>query len=132
MAAVPGRLGVLYANMTSGGTASTIAFINSWDANFATDKLEITSFTDTNKKYLAGLPDASGNFAGFYDDASPQMYTAAVDGVARKFYFYPSTLNTGQYWFGTALFDFNVSFSMDSAAAITGSWAAATSVAKVG
>ena len=132
MAAVPGRLGMLYANMTSSGAAVPIAFINSWDANFATDKYPITSFGDTNKKYMAGLPDASGNFAGFYDAATPQMYTAAVDGVARNMYFYPSTLATGQYWFGTVLFDFNVSFPMDGPATITGTWSAATTVAKVG
>lgn len=132
MASVPGRLGMLYANMTSSGAAVPIAFINSWDANFATDKYEVTSFGDTNKKYGSGLPDASGNFAGFYDDATPQMYTAAVDGVARNMYFYPNRLATSQYWFGTVLFDFNVSVSMDGAAAITGSWSAATTVAKVG
>lgn len=132
MARIPGKLGMLYANMTSGGDASPISFVNSWDASFATDKFDVTAFGDANKTYLAGLPDATGNFAGFYDDATPQMYTAAVDGVARKFYFYPSTTATTKYWFGTALFDFQASFSMDGAATVSGSWSAASPVTKIG
>jgi hypothetical protein len=108
------------------------AYLNNWSISFATDKIEVTAFGDTGKVYVAGLPDASGDFAGFYDDATAQLYTAATDGVARKFYLYPSTSTTGQYWHGTAIFDFNVDGSTDGAVAISGSWAASSAVPKVG
>jgi hypothetical protein len=67
-----------------------------------------------------------------YDDATAQFYTAATDGVARKFYLYPSTSATGQYWFGTAIFDFSVSFPTSGPAAMSGSFAAASITSKVG
>lgn len=132
MARIHGRNGRLYANITSGGTAEPITFLKSWSLNFATDNVEVTSFGDTNKTYVAGLPDCSGSYSGHFDDATAQFYTAAVDGVARKFYLYPSTSATGTYWFGTALFDFNVESAVDAATTISGDFNAASAVTKVG
>jgi hypothetical protein len=132
MARIAGRNGRLYANITSGGTAEPVQYLNTWALNFATDKIEVTAFGDTTKTYVGGLPDASGTYAGFYDDASSQFYTAAVDGVARKFYLYPSTLTNGQYWFGTAIFDFNVNGDVAGAVAVSGSFSSSSGVAKVG
>jgi hypothetical protein len=119
-------------NITSGGTAEPIAFLRSWSIDFSSDRIDVTALGDSNKTYVAGLPDAQGQFAGFYDTATAQMYTAAVDGVARKFYLYPTTDSAGTYWWGTAFFDFSVSGAVDAAAEVSGSFAAATSVAKVG
>ncbi|MCA1572415.1 MAG: hypothetical protein LC798_19365 [Chloroflexi bacterium] len=98
----------------------------------ATDFVEVTAFGDTNKIYVAGLPDASGDYAGYWDNASAQMYTAATDGLARKFYLYTSTdLAASDYFFGTAFFDFGVSTSVDGAVEISGSWQAASSIGLV-
>ena len=132
MARIAGRNGRLYMNLTSGGTAEPVTFLNSWALNFSSEKIDVTSFGDTSMVYVAGLPDAQGTYAGFYDDATVQMYTAATDGVARKFYLYPSTTNNGQYWFGTGIFDTNIDASVDGAVAISGSFAAASVTAKVG
>ena len=132
MARIAARSGRLYTNLTSGGTAEAVAFLNNWSINFVTDKIEVTAFGDSNKTYVSGLPDAQGDFSGFYDNATVQMYTAAVDGVARKFYLYPDTSNNAQYFFGTAIFDFNINGAVDGAVQISGSWSAATAVAKVG
>lgn len=131
MARVAGRSGRLYVAITSGGTAEPITYLNTWSINFATDNIEVTAMGDTHKVYVSGLPDASGSFAGFYDDATAQTYTAATDGVARKFYLYPSAATT-IYWFGTGLFDFSVSADVGGAAQISGDFAAASPVAKVG
>jgi hypothetical protein len=120
-------------NLTSGGTAEPIAFLTSFSMAAATDKQDVTAFGDANKIYVAGLPDASGSFEGWYDDATVQTYTAAVDGIARKMYLYPDAVTTpGQYWFGTVLPDFNVSSSVDGAVSISASWNAASTIAKVG
>ena len=131
MARKHGRNGRLYAAITSGGTATPIAFLNSWDISFEVDNVDVTAFGDGNKVYVAGLPDASGSFAGFYDSSSAQMYTAATDGVARAFYLYPDT-GDAIYWYGTALFDFSVSSSVDGAVTISGNWNAASAITKVG
>lgn len=130
MARLHGSRGRLYAAIASGGTAEPIAFLNSWEMSFETEKADVTAFGDTNKVYVSGLPDASGSFAGWYDDATEQLYTAATDGVARKFYLYPSTTNNAQYWYGTALFDFSVNGGISEGIAVSGSFAAASAVTK--
>jgi hypothetical protein len=131
MARKHGRNGRLYTNITSGGTAEPIAYLRDWSIDFSVDNVDVTSFGDTNKVYVAGLPDSSGTFAGFYDSATAQMYTAATDGVARKFYLYADTADA-IYWFGTALFDFSVSTAVDGAVTVSGNWNAASIVSKVG
>lgn len=122
----------MYLAILSGGLAEPINFISTYSIDFATEKAEVTSFEDGNKTYVAGLPDASGEFGGFYDDATAQTYTAAIDGQPRKFYLYPSTLNTAQYWFGTILPDFSVEGGVDDAVSVKASWNAASLISKVG
>jgi len=131
MARIAGRNGRLYANITSGGTAEPIAFLNNWSLSFTTDNIEVTAFGDLHKTYCSSLPDVSGSFAGFYDDATAQTYTAATDGVARKFYLYPDATATTKYWFGTAFFDFSVSADVGGAVQVSGDFAAASVVARL-
>ena len=132
MARIHGRNGAVYMNLLSGGTPEPVAFLNSWSISAQTDKADVTAFGDANKVYVAGLPDSSGEFSGFYDDASVQTYTAAVDGVARKFYLYPSRLTNTQYWWGTILPDFSVNAGVGGAAEISASWNAASAITKQG
>lgn len=132
MARIAGRNGRLYANLTSGGTAEPITFLTNWSLSFATNKIKVTALGDTNEVYVSGLPDMSGSYSGFFDNATAQLYTAASDGASRKFYLYPDNSATSTYWFGTAIFDFNVDGSVEGAVAISGSFAAASATAKVG
>ena len=90
MARSHGRNGAVYMWVTSGAAASPMAFQAAWTVNMTTDKQDVTAFLDQNKVYVAGLPDASGDFTGFWDDATSQTYVAAVDGLARNFYLYPN------------------------------------------
>lgn len=132
MARIHGRAGRVYMNLASGGTAEPVNFLSGWSINFATDKVDVTAFGDSNKIYVAGLPDASGDFSGFYDDATAQVFTAAVDGVGRKFYLYPSTLTNTQYFYGTILPDFKVNAAVAGAVEISSSWNAASAITKIG
>jgi hypothetical protein len=119
MARIHGRNARVYMNIASGGTAEPVAFVSSWSVSFATDKQDVTAFGDQNHIYVAGLPDAQGEFSGFYDDATAQVFTAAGDGVA-------------QYFWGTILPDFAASASVDGATEMQSSWNAASNIAKVG
>lgn len=132
MARIAGRSGALYMNLTSGGTPEPVAYLNHWSLNFASSNIEVTAFGDVSKVYVSGLPDFQGSYAGFYDTATVQTYTAAVDGVARKFYLYPVSATTGQYWFGTAIFDMAIDGTVDGAVSINGNMAASSVAAKVG
>jgi hypothetical protein len=120
-------------NLASGGTAEPIAFVKSSSFSAATDKVDVTAFGDANKIYVSGIPDSSGSFEFWYDDVTVQTYTAAVDGIARKFYFYPDFVTTpGQYWWGTVLPDFSVSTAVDGGIEGSCNWNAASAIAKVG
>lgn len=135
MARRAGRTGAVYMALTSGGTATPVAFQASWSINFTTTKIDVTAFNDPNKVYVAGLADASGQFAGWYDDATVQTYTAATDGVARPFYLYPDRFTTpGQYFFGTIFPDMSIDSTVDGAIAVSATWASASTagIQKVG
>ena len=132
MGRLAGRNGRVYMGLTSSGTAEPVAFQASWSINFTTNKIDVTAMGDNNKVYVAGLPDAQGQFAGFYDDATVQTYTAATDGVARRFYLYPTTASTSTYFFGTILPDMTIDATVDGAISVSSSWAAASVIAKVG
>lgn len=133
MARQHGRRGRVYLGIASDtASAEPLPFFASWSLNQATDKAEVTAFGDNNKVYVAGLPDASGDFSGFYDDATAQTYTAAVDGLPRKFYLYPNTSLVTQYFFGTILPDFSVNGGVSESIQVSASWNAASAILKVG
>lgn len=136
MSRVHGRRGRLYVGIASDtAAAEPIPYVAQWSIEFTTDNATVTANGDTNQVYVAGLPDASGSFSGFFDDATAQTYTAAADGLARRFYLYPtigSSPTTGPYWFGTALFDFSAEASVDDAVKMSGDWNAASAITKIG
>src|ERR1700722_3596420 len=113
--------------------ASPMAFISDWTINFTVAKVDVTALGDTNLVWVAGLPDASGDFTGFFDTATAQTYVAAVDGQPRAMYLYPSltgaaNADAGEYFFGTILPDFAVSGGVASAVTMKSSWNAASQV----
>ncbi len=133
MARIHGRSGRLYVGIASDTSAAEpVAYLTKWQIDSSTDKVDVTALGDTVKTYVAGLADAKGTYSGFYDTASAQLYTASTDGLARRFYLYPTNATVTQYFYGTAIFDFSVNGGVDEAIAISGSWAAASTVAKVG
>lgn len=132
MARKHGRNGALYLDLTGSGSAERVAFLSKWSLKASSDRSEATAFGDSNKTYLQGLPDASGEYEGFHDDATAQTYTAATDGTARKFYLYPDSTVAGKYWFGTGFFDYEVETPVDGPIKIKGAFAAASAVSKVG
>lgn len=132
MARIHGRNGIAYVGILSGAAASPVAFLSDWTINFTVDKAEVTAMGDQNKVYVAGLPDASGDFSGWYDDATSQTYIAATDGVARNFYLYPSTTTPTRYFFGTILPDFAVASGVGAAASVKSTWNAASQIQRYG
>ena len=134
MPRIHGRNARLYAGIaSSAAVAEPISFIASFSINGSTDFVEVTALGDTGKIRVAGLPDNSGDFAGFYDTSTAQLYTAAVDGQARKAYFYTDVVTTPStnYWWGTVLFDFSMKTGVSEGASISGKWVAASPIVKV-
>ena len=134
MARIAGTTGRLYVGIASSSAAAEpIAYISKMALDFSTDDLDVTAMGDVNKVYVAGMPDCSGSFSGFYDDATAQTYTAARDGQPRNFYWYPTLPSSaGPYWFGTGLFDFSIETDINGAVSVSGNFKASSPVTKVG
>jgi hypothetical protein len=124
---------------TNAVAAQPLAFVSDWTINFTVAKVDVTALGDPNLVWVAGLPDASGDFTGFADTATAQTYEAAVDGQPRAFYLYPTlnptnggpgnaTISSGQYFFGTVLPDYSTGGGVASAVTMKSSWNAASQV----
>jgi len=130
---IHGRNGIVYLGVNPADAASPMAFVSDWTINFTVAKVDVTALGDSNLIWVSGLPDASGDFSGFYDTATAQTYIAAKDGQPRNFYLYPSTIgvqgaNPGQYFFGTILPDFAVTGGVAAAVTMKSTWNAASIV----
>ena len=129
MARSHGRNGAVYLGATNGAAASPVTFQASWSISMTVAKQDVTAFGDGNLIYVAGLPDASGDFSGFWDDATSQTYIAATDGLSRNMYLYPNiSADPNTYFFGTVLPDFAMDGAVGGAVTTKTTWNAASRV----
>lgn len=136
MARFAARNGRLYMAITSAGTAEPIAYISELTLDQTAASIDVTALGDGSHVYVQGLPDAKGTYKGFLDNASAQLFTAAQDGVARKFYMYSDITASGggtgaPYWFGTMFADASVSLAVSGAAELSGNLNAASTITRV-
>lgn len=132
MSRIAGRNAAIYVGATTSAAASPLTYQNSWSMSFESEKIDVTAFGDSNKSYVAGIADSMGEFSGFYDDASAQTLTAAIDGLSRKFYLYPNSNTSSQYFFGTIFVDFSINAEVAGAVEVSAKWNAASTISKVG
>lgn len=133
MARYAGRKGRLYVGLANDtATAEPVAYLKSWSLDMGTDKIDVTALGDLNKVSVAGLASASGSYSGFWDSATSQLFTAATDGLARKFYLYMTTDVATKYIWGTAFWDATISTDVSGAVEIAGNYEAASNVTLVG
>jgi len=128
---IHGRNGVVYLGLTNNGAASPVAFMSDWTISRVVAKVDVTAMQDPNLIYVSGLPDASGDFTGWYDDATPQMYAASVDGLSRNFYLYENTNSPANYWFGQILPDMAVSGGVTKGVDVKSTWKAASAIQRM-
>jgi hypothetical protein len=124
MARYHGKSGVLYMSTTGSGVATATVSISGYTADFATDKVETTSFGDPNKTYVQGLKDIKVTFTGFLDDTGLGLFTSAdsTDGV--KIYLYPSSASPTVYWYGPAWLDASIAVPVGGANTLSGNFVA--------
>lgn len=119
-----GKSGRVYASTSGSGTAIPVASLNAWELNLATDRVETSSFGDTNKTYVQGFRDVQGTFGGFWDDSDTTLFTASASTDGCKLYLYPSTNAVTKYAYGPAWLDVSVSAGTSQAVTVSGSFAA--------
>jgi hypothetical protein len=107
-----------------------MAYLSAWSMNFTVAKVDVTAMGDPNLIWVSGLPDASGDFTGFYDTATAQTYVGATDGLPRNFYLYPTALpaQLPQYFFGLILPDYSITGGVTAAVSLKSTWNAASPV----
>jgi hypothetical protein len=133
MARASGRNGYIYLDQSSAatGSASPWSYVKSWKLSQATDTQEVTSFGDTTKVYVQGLPDASGSFDGFLSLGTAGFQY--LSSGARKMYLYPDATGTpGTYWFGTINCSTDFEGDVGDVLKVSVSWTAASSIGLVG
>ena len=124
-----GRNGMVYLGLTNGGAATPVAFLTDWSINKTVDKVDVTAMGDSNHIYVAGLPDASGDFSGFWDDQTAQTYVAATDGLSRNLYLYPDIQNSpSAYFFGLVLPDWSIDGAVGGPVNFKSTWNAASKI----
>ena len=125
MARYHGNGGVVYLGTAGGAVPSTVATLKSWTINMTTDKADVSGFSDTNKRYVQGLPDMTGTLSGWFDDTDDNMYDASRSTAPVSMYLYPTRLAVGKYFSGTAWLDYGIECPVDGPVTISGDWAAA-------
>lgn len=122
------RLMLAIGTDASPGSAVAISSKNKWSVDNSIDTVEVTSFGDTTKAFVAGLPNNSGDLSGFWDsDDTSIMSNLIGSSVARKFYLYPDYSNSpGTYFYTTAFVGMKIEGGTAEAVAFTGTWTGAT------
>ena len=131
MARLHGKKGMVYLGLTPGADASPVAFLSNWNINFVPEYADTTTIGSAQRTFTPTTETVSGDFAGFFDDKTVQMYKAARDGVPRNLYLYPSTDNAGTYFSAVVnIAEFDVAVAIDGAAAVKSSWTASGDVSE--
>lgn len=125
MARYHGGKAVIYMSTSGSGTATATVSLSEWTLDKSTEKVDVTAFGDTNKRYVEGLPDVKGTISGYFDDTNDALFDASesTDGV--KLYLYPSSLVTTNYHYGTAWLDASISVPAKGPITIKGSFVGA-------
>lgn len=110
------------------GTGVRLAVKTEWTLQRNRDYVDVSSFGDTNKTYLAGLPNLQGTFAGFLDTSGDLLLRAATSDAQQIYLYADDGTVTGASPVlvanGPAFLDANVSVAMNDAERVTGEFRA--------
>jgi len=118
-----GKNGAIYVGNPK-PTGDKVAIKSQWDLNLSRDYVEVTTFGDTNKEYLAGLKDISGSFNGLLDVAGDLMVNnTSLDDV--PLYLYADDgASAVMIAYGPALIDSSITASNTDAVRVSGNFRA--------
>lgn len=120
--------GAIYIGGAVGAGGIRVATKTEWTLNRDRDFVDATTFGDTNKTYLAGLPNIQGTFAGLLDVSGDLMLNSATsDAITLYLYADDGTVpgHTAHLTaHGPAFISATVSVSNTDAAKITGEFRA--------
>jgi hypothetical protein len=125
---IHGKGGAIYIGGAKGSGGIRIATKSEWTLQRNRDYVDATVFGDSNKTYLAGLPNVQGTFGGLLDTSGDLLLNAATSD-SQNLYLYASDATlagTSEVLVahGPALIDASINVSVADAARITGEFRA--------
>lgn len=129
MAKQHGYKGEIGIDATPGSPMSytAVASAKSWSLDASRDRVDATTFGNTNKEWLQGLPNYSGNIGFIWDPTTTptQIFDVVLGDTAVGLKLIPSTLTSTAYFSGLAYLDGGITVDVGGAIEGTGSWVAA-------
>lgn len=115
---------IVYLAEDGSAEASELLGASEWTLDMATDTVEVTSFGDSNKQYVQGLPDLTGTINGFVKEDEDKWFKAQRSTAPVKVYLYWSRNMPSKYAYGTAWLSISMSNTVTSANEIAASYVA--------
>jgi len=119
-----GKNGAIYLGAAKGSGGILVAVKTEWTLQRNRDYIDATVFGDTNKTYLAGLPNVQGTFAGFFDNSGDLLNNAAASDAQNLFLYSDGGTVPILVANGPALIDANINCSNTDGVRITGEYRA--------
>lgn len=102
-----------------------VASMNNWTLDMTRDRADVTSFGDTTKTSVQGLPDISGDLGGFWDAPNVEIFDVALGDKPAWLKLVPSSLDVTYYFNGLAWLDSNIEVGSGGSVNIGSSFAGA-------
>jgi hypothetical protein len=119
-----GKNAAIYLGAAKGSGGVKVASKTDWTLRRNRDYVDATVFGDTNKTYLAGLPNVEGTFAGLMDTSGDLLLNAATSDSTQIFLYADDGGTPILIANGPGLIDGNVSTSSTDAIRFTGEFRA--------
>jgi hypothetical protein len=123
MAILSGRSGTVKYD-PAGITPVALISLNGWKLSLKTDYEDVSCFGDTNKVYVPGLRDVSGQLTGFWNSANVVIFTATGAATPGKLELAPNSTEPTFKFSGLAYLDADLDCSL-AAPKVTSSFRAA-------
>jgi hypothetical protein len=123
-----GKNGAIYLGGAKGSGGVKVATKSEWTLQRNRDYVDATVFGDTNKTYLAGLPNIQGSFNGFLDVSGDLLLNAATSDSQTMYLYADDNPNSDTsevlVAHGPALIDASVTVGNADGARISGDFRA--------
>lgn len=136
MARIHGRFGQVLMDLggSPGSPVGTAPYalvevgdVRNFTVSMKTDRVEVTSFGDSNKQRVQGLPDYSGSIGFYYNSAGSTLTLmgAILAGSQVRLRLVPDSREAGVYLEGLANIDGELNVDVNGAVTFDGEWDAA-------
>jgi len=125
-----GKDGAIYLGGPVSGGGTKVSNRTEWSLQRNRDYVDATTFGNTNKTYLAGLPNLQGNYNGLLDVSGDLLFSAAASGAQSLYLYADDGTNGGSAILvahGSGFLDATINSSITDAVKISGEFRASGS-----